>query len=169
MSDSSTSNAAFSVSLLSGLIAGACLLGVVLCFPFFSYLPFFWGGGLAIAFVLYFGVSVALWRRVAPFGYFVVGLGYTVLFAWSITTYCGVERLEHYECAWRSNADWIEVNLSPAGGFSWSRVSSSELRERLQKDQPVKVHVELPITRDFGSVRARGMIRRVEGIPVREP
>jgi hypothetical protein len=99
----------------------------------------------------------------------VVGLIYSSLFAWSVATFTGVERVERYECEWKVGAKGIEVDLSPIGGFSWSRVESAELTDHLHKDQPAKVWVDVPVVRDFGRVRARGVIQRVDGIPVREP
>jgi hypothetical protein len=150
-------------------IAGSLLLGFALCFPFFSFLPLMWGAGLAAAVVLYFVACAALGRNAIPVGYFVVGLIYTCLFAWSVATFTGVERVERYECAWKVDARGIEIDLSPIGGFGWSRVESIELADHLRKDQPPKVSVDVPVVRDFGRVRARGVIQRVDGIPVREP
>jgi hypothetical protein len=157
------------VILLCCLSAGVLLLGFALCFPFFSFFPLFWSAGLAAAFLPCFVICVALRRRVIPSLYFVVGLVYSVIFTWMVTTFTGVDRVEQYECNWKMDAEKVEIDLSPAGGFDWSPVSSGELTEHLRKDRPPKLLVEVPITRDFGRVRSRGMIKRVDGIPVREP
>jgi hypothetical protein len=154
---------------LCGLIAGALVLGFALCFPFFSFLPLIWAAGLAVAFVLYFVGCVALGREVVSVGYLVVGLSYSVVFVWLVSSYTGVERVERYECEWKVDAKGVEIDLSPVGGFGWSRVASTELADHLRKDQPPMVEVDVPIIRDFGSVRARGLIQRVDDIPVREP
>jgi hypothetical protein len=150
-------------------IAGSLLLGFAICFPFFTFLPLMWGVGLAAAFVLYFVVFVALGRNANPAGYLVVALIYSGLFVWSVATFMGVERVERYQCEWKVGAEGIEVDLSPTGGFGWSPVEAAELTDHLRKDHPAKVWVDVPVVRDFGRVRARGLIQRVDGIPVREP
>lgn len=127
-----------------------------------------WGAGLAAAFVIYFATCMALGRIAIPLGYFVVGLVYSSVFAWSVAAFTSVERVEHYECAWKVDARGIEVDLSPIG-FGWSPVDSAELADKLRKDQPPKVCVDVPVVRDFGQVRARGAIQRVDGIRVQEP
>ena len=102
-----------------------------------------------------------------PVLYLVTALGYSVAFAGTVFAFTGVERVERYECNWRMGAEGVEVDLGP--GFGWSRVDSAELAHHLEKDQPPKVDVEVEIVRDFGCVRAHGMIRRVDGFAVREP
>jgi hypothetical protein len=156
------------VILLVGLSAGALLVGFALCFPFFSFLPLYWGVGLAGVFLLSFVASATIKRRVVPGVYAVTGSAYSILFVWAVFTFTGVEKLEEYECSWRMQSGQVEIDLRPVGGFGWSPVSSEALLEHLRKDQPATVHVEVPIIRDFGSVRARGAIKRVDGIPVRE-
>ena len=104
-----------------------------------------------------------------PSLYLVTGLAYSVIFTLAIVAFTGVERIEQFECNWKMDADKVEIDLSPVGGFGWSPVSSVELNEHVRKDRPPKVSVELPITRDFGRVRSRGIIKRVDGIAVREP
>jgi hypothetical protein len=156
------------VVLLFGLSAGALLLGFALCFPFFSFLPLYWGVGLAGVFLLSFVACVTLKRRVVPGVYAVTGFVYSILFAWAVFTFTGVESIEGYECSWRIQSSQVEIDLSPIGGFVWSPVSSDALLEYLRKDQPATVHVDVPVTRDFRSVRARGEIKGVNGIPVRE-
>jgi hypothetical protein len=155
--------------LLVCLSAGSLLLGFALCFPCFSYLPLLWGAGLAAAFVVSFAACAALGRGVRLELYLVIALGYSVAFAGAVVAFTGVERVERYECNWRAGAQGVEVDLSPVGGFSWSRVNSAELAHHLQNGQPTKVSVDVEIIRDFGSVRARGRILRVDGIPVHEP
>ena len=155
--------------LLVCLSAGSLLLGFALCFPCFSYLPLLWGAGLAAAFVVSFAACAALRRGVRPALYLVTALGYSVAFVGAVVAVTGVERVERYECNWRVGAEGVEVDLSPVGGFGWSGIDSAELAHHLQKDQPPKVSVQVEIIRDFGSVRARGRILRVDGIPVHEP
>ncbi len=156
------------VIFLIGLSAGAVLLGFALCFPLFSFLPLYWGIGLAGVFLLSSVACVMLRRRVVSGVYAVTGFAYSVLFVWAVLAFTGVKRLEQYECSWRMRPGQVEIDLSPVGGFGWSPVSSDALLEHLRQDQPATVHVEVPITRDFGRVRARGVIKRVNGIPVRE-
>lgn len=154
--------------LLAVLSASALLVGFALCFPFFSFLPLFWGTGLAGVFLVSYVASVSLKHRVASSVYVMTGVGYSLLFVLAVFTFTGVERLEGHECSWRAHSGQVEIDLSPVGGFGWSSVSSDALLERLLMDQPARVHVEVPIIRDFGRVSARGAIRRVDGIPVRE-
>jgi hypothetical protein len=157
------------MAVLFGLSASAILLGFALCFPFFSLLPLYWGIGLAGVFVLSFVASTALQRRMMLSGVYVVtGVIYSILFVWAVSTFVGVERLEEYECGWRTQSGRVEIDLRPVGGFGWSSVSSNELLEHVSKEQPAMVQVQVPITRDFGCVRARGAIKRVDGIPVQE-
>lgn len=150
-------------------IAGSLLLGFALSFPVGTLLPLVGGAELAAAFVLYFVACGALRRNAIPAGYLVAGLISLCLFTWSEATFTGVERVERYECEWKVGDKGIEVDLGPIGGFGWNRVESAELTDHLRKDQPAKVWVDVPVVRDFGRVRARGMIERVDGIPVREP
>src|SRR5262245_38811618 len=112
------------VVLLFGLSAGALLLGFALCFPFFSFLPLYWGVGLAAVFLLSFIACMMLKRREVSSIYVVTGLVYSILFVWAVATFTGVERLEGYDCRWRMQAGRVEIDLSPAGGFGWSPVSS---------------------------------------------
>ena len=156
------------VILLVGLSAGALLVGFALCFPFFSYLPLYWGVGLAGVFLLSFVASVAVTRRVDPSVYIVSGFAFSILFVWAVLTFMGVDRVEEYECNWRMQSGHVEIDLRPVGGFGWAPVSSEALLEHLRKDHPAIVQVEVPIIRDFGSVRARRGIQRVDGIPVRD-
>jgi hypothetical protein len=154
---------------LSALSASVLLLGFALCFPFFSFLPLMWSAGLAITFILYFAVCLALRRKTATVVYLVIGLVYSITFTWTVYTFTGVEHLEQYACAWNeADAGVVEIDLSPFGGFGRAGVASEELTEHLRKDQPPKVQVTLPIVRDFGRVRARGIIERVDSIRVRE-
>jgi hypothetical protein len=124
--------------------------------------------GLAAAFVLYFVGCLLLGRNATPAGYLVVGLIYLSLFSWSVATLTGVERIERYECDWKVGAKGVEVDLSPIGGFGWSSINSAELSDHVRKGQPAKVWVDVAVVRDFGRVRSRGEIQRVDGIPVRE-
>jgi hypothetical protein len=128
-----------------------------------------WGAVLAVALVLFFVVCAALGRVANPVGYFVVCLVCSMFFVWSVATFTGVERIETYACAWRVDEEGFEVDLSPVGGFTWSRVESAALADRLQKEKPRFVPVDVSVVRDFGCVRARGLIQRVDGISVREP
>jgi uncharacterized protein (DUF58 family) len=153
---------------LSCLSAAVSLLGLALCFPFFSFAPLIWSVGLVAAFLLYFTVCLALRRTALPTLYLMIGLGYSAVFAGAAATFTGVTRVEQYDCNWRMDADVVEIDLSPAGGFGWARVASGELTAHLRKDRPAKVYVDVPITRDFGRVRARGMIKLVDGVRVRE-
>ncbi len=149
------------------LSAGSVFLGYVLCTQCFSYLPLLWGMGLAVAFVACFIACAALGRGVKFVLYLVTALGYSIAFAGLVFGFTGVGRVERYECTWRMAAKGVEVDLGP--GFGWSLVRSPELAHHLQKDQPPKASVEVEIIRDFGHVRARGMIRSVDGIIVDEP
>jgi hypothetical protein len=151
------------------LSAGSLLLGYALCFQCFSYLPFVWSIGLAAVFVVCFAACAALGRHMKPVQYLMTALGYSVIFVGAVVAFTSVERFERYECNWRMAAEGAEVDLSPVGGFGWSRVDSAALAHHLQMDQPPKVFVDVEIIRDFGYVRARGMIQGVDGIPVREP
>ncbi len=96
------------------------------------------------------------------------GFAYSVLFVGAVFTFTGIEKLEGYECRWRVQSGQVELDLSPVGGFGWLAVSSDALLEHLRKDQPATVYVEAPVIRDFGNVRARGVIKQVEGIRVHE-
>jgi hypothetical protein len=153
---------------LFGLSAGALLLGFALCFPFFSYLPLYWGIGLAGVFTLTFVACVAFKCRDVPIAYAVVGFAFSALFAWVVFTFTGVERLEEYDCGWKIESGRVKIDLSPIGGFGPSLVSPDALLELLRNNLPATVHLEVPITRDFGRVRARAPIKRVNGILVRE-
>src|SRR6185369_15240555 len=82
-------------------VAGSLLFGFALCFPFFSFLPLMGGAGAAATFVLFFVACVAVGRNAIPAGYLVVGLIYSSLFAWSVATFTGVDRVERYECEWK--------------------------------------------------------------------
>ena len=156
------------IRLLLCLCAGALLLGIALCFPFFSFFPLYWGAGLVGVFFFSFVGCGRFRRRAVPNIYFISGFAYSMLFVWSVVMFTGIEKLEGYECTWSLQMGRIEVDLSPVSGFGRSQVSSDELLERLRKNQPAKIHVEVPVTRDFGRVRARGAIKSVDGIPVRE-
>ncbi|HVS40540.1 MAG TPA: hypothetical protein VMS17_33600 [Gemmataceae bacterium] len=157
------------VTLVCCLSAGSLLLGYALCFPCFSYVPLLWGVGLAVAFLACFAACVALrWKaRAAP--YVLTASGYSVAFVVAVVAFTNVERVERYECNWKMGADGVAVDLSPVGGFSWSRVDSDQLAHHLLKDGPPTVSVDVEVIRDFGKVRARGLILRVDGFPVREP
>jgi len=155
--------------LLLCLSAGSLLLGYALCFQWFTYLPLLWSVGLAAAFVVCFAACAALGRNVKPVLYLVTALAYSVVFVGAVVAFSGVERVERYECNRRMGDEGVEVDLSPVGGFGWSRVDSAELAHQLEKDQPPTVFVDVEIIRDFGYVRARGMIQRVDGMTVREP
>jgi hypothetical protein len=122
-----------------------------------------------VAFLACFAACVALrWKaRSAP--YVLTAFGYSVAFVVAVVAFTNVERIERYECNWKMGAEGVEVDLSPADGFSWSRVDSDQLADHLLKDRPPKVSVDVEIIRDFGNVRARGLILRVDGFPVREP
>jgi len=159
---------ASSIDLLFALSACALLLGFALCFPFFSFLPLYWAVGLAGVFQLSFVVCVTLKRRGVPSVYAVTGFVYSIFFVLAVVTFTGVERLEGYECSWRMQSGQVEIDLSPVGGFGWSPVSSDVLLEHLRNERPATVHVDVPVIRDFGRVRARGAIRRVNGVPIRE-
>lgn len=148
-------------------IGGVLLIALALCFAFVNYVPLLWGAGLAAAFVLYY-LFASTNRKATAAGYVVVSCVCSCSFAWLIVTYVGVERIERYDCRWKAVAKGIEIDLSSIGGFGWGRVESAELYTRLQVDYPAKVSVELPVVRDFGNVRAIGVIHKVDGIPVRE-
>jgi hypothetical protein len=147
---------------------GALLLGLALCFPCFSFLPFYWGLGLFVVFLLCFAGCVSLRRRAIPPVYMVSGVLYSAAFALLLLTCTGIEKVEQYDCNWKQEGDIAEVDLRIIGGFGWGRVESRQLTEHLRKDKPQLVRVEVPIIRDFGRVRARGAIQRADGIPVRE-
>jgi hypothetical protein len=148
---------------------GAVVLGGLLCFPFFSDLPFFWGVGLAVVFIACFSVAELTRRQMSISAYVTALYGYTAVFGIVIATFVGVEREEIYSCNWKTESGAISVDLSSIGGFGWTRVVSDELAEHLKKDEPSKVQVRVAITRDFGRIRAHRMIRTVDEIAVREP
>jgi hypothetical protein len=140
-----------------------------LCFPFFSYLPFYWGLGLAIVFIARFAVAELARRSMSGTAFFITSIAYTTVFGIVIGTYTGVERVEEYECGWKLEAGNTLLDLRAAGNFGWARANSAELTAHLKKNEPSKVQVKVPIVRDFGRVRARGRITAVDGFAVREP
>jgi hypothetical protein len=163
-------NRAIEALQLCVLSTSTLLLGFALCFPLFSFLPLIWSVGLVTAFLIYFVVCLALRRKSAIAVYVMITLAYSFTFAWAIGTFTGVEREEEYACDWNvADGGVVEIDLCPVGGFGRARVVSQELIEHLEKDKPPKVKLLVPIARDFGRVRARGMIVRVDGIEVRGP
>lgn len=156
------------VLLFLAWAAGAVVLGTLLCFPLFSYLPFFWGVGLALVYFVALATFCVTRRNLTSTAYAAVGSTYTAAFAIVIILFTGVERTEHFECNWKIASDGIEIDLRPAGGFGRPLVNAAELEKHLKHSNPPRVKVELRITRDLGQARARGRIERVDGFGVRE-
>jgi hypothetical protein len=74
--------------LLSGLSAGALLVGLVLCFLGFTSLPLYWGIGLAGAFVLCALVATARRRSPKPAVYAVIAVIFTIAFTGVVAAPC---------------------------------------------------------------------------------
>lgn len=143
-------------------------MGFALSMCCFSLLGVYWGIGLAAVSATYFGVSLALRGRVSRDGYSVVATLYSGLFIWTTVTFMGVERDEVHECAYRVTADGVDLDLAPISFHAWVRVRSDPLSAQLRATRPPRVRVAVSVTRDFGNVRARGMIRLVDGFAVAE-
>src|SRR5262249_38209818 len=88
------------VVLLCFLSTGALALGLALCFPFFSFLPLYWGVGVALVFLACFAVCLALRKRTTAAVYLVTGFAYSAIFALAVATFTGVEREMAFDMVW---------------------------------------------------------------------
>ena len=149
--------------------AGVLLAGFGLSVLSVNFLPLYWSVGLVALFLAYFATCRLSDRRALPVYCFVIALAYSVLFTWAVATFTGVEKIEGFACEWELDAEGVRIDLRPIGGFGWAYVRSDALVDHLRAERPATVSVEVPIVRDFGRIKSRGGIHRVEGFLVGEP
>lgn len=142
-------------------------LGFALCFVAFTFLPLWFAAGLVGCFLLVFVTCAGVRLRPSAVLYGVIGVIYTLIFAWAIHTHTGVTRLEQCDCNWKLLDGGVEVDLGDGWGFE--RIQSAELTTYLKEQQPRKVQVVIPVTRDFGKARCCGKVESVNGIRVNVP